>query len=55
MAASRSYVITAAEAERSAVLAAVSALFDERRLTDAAGAEVVDLPYVTHAFRGTRP
>lgn len=55
MAASRSYVITAPAAGRAAILAAVSALFDERRIVDATGAEVVDLPYVTHAFRGIRP
>lgn len=55
MAASRSYVITAPQAERAAIAAAVSALFDERRVTDAAGAEVVDLPYTTRAFRGIRP
>jgi hypothetical protein len=55
MAASRSYVITAPDADRTAILAAVSALFDERRLTDATGAEVVDLPYVTRAFRSIRP
>ena len=54
MVASRSYVITASDADRSAVLAAVSVLFDERRITDATGAEVVDLPYVTHAYRGIR-
>ncbi len=53
--ASRSYVITASERDRAAILAAVSALFDERRLTDAAGVEVCDLPYLTHAFRGVRP
>lgn len=55
MAASRSYVITAPDADRAAILAAVSALFDERLLTDATGAEVVDLPYVTRAFRSIRP
>ncbi|MDW4571200.1 class I SAM-dependent methyltransferase [Microbacterium sp. M3] len=55
MVSSRSYVITASEPERAAILAAVSGLFDERRLTDASGAEVVDLPYVTRAYRGIRP
>jgi len=55
MVASRSYIITASEADRTAILAAVGALFDERRIVDAAGAEVVDLPYVTHAYRGIRP
>lgn len=55
MVASRSYVITASPADRAAILAAVEALFEERRIVDAAGAEVVDLPYVTHAYRSLRP
>jgi SAM-dependent methyltransferase len=55
MVASRSYVITASAADRAAILAAVGALFDERRITDATGAEVVRLPYLTHAYRGIRP
>lgn len=55
MAASRSYVITASDADRSAILAAVGRLFDERFITEATGAEVVDLPYVTRAYRGIRP
>lgn len=55
MVASRSYVITASEAERAGILAAVGSLFDERRIVDASGTEVVDLPYVTHAYRGIRP
>lgn len=55
MVASRSYVITASDAERSAILGAVGALFDERRRSDSTGAEVADLPYVTHAYRGIRP
>ncbi|MFB7893890.1 class I SAM-dependent methyltransferase [Microbacterium sp. NPDC056044] len=55
MVASRSYVITASEVERTAILAAVGTLFDERRITEATGAEVVDLPYVTHAYRAIRP
>ncbi|WP_203581329.1 class I SAM-dependent methyltransferase [Microbacterium hibisci] len=55
MVASRSYVITAPEAERAVILAAVAALFDERRITEVSGAEVVDLPYVTHAYRAIRP
>jgi len=54
MVASRSYVITASDADRAAILASVSDLFDERRVIEATGAEVVDLPYVTHAFRGIR-
>ena len=40
--------------DRAAILASVSDLFDERRVIEATGAEVVDLPYVTHAFRGIR-
>jgi SAM-dependent methyltransferase len=55
MAASRSYVITASESDRARILGAVNALFDERRVTEATGDEVVDLPYVTHAYRGIRP
>jgi len=55
MAASRSYVITAPAGDRATILEAVGRLFDERRLTDAAGAEVVDLPYVTRAYRAVRP
>ena len=54
MVASRSYVITATDAERAAILAAVGRLFDEHRVVDAAGTEVVDLPYTTHAYRGIR-
>lgn len=55
MVSSRSYVITASDAERGAILAEVGRLFDERRVVDAAGTEVVDLPYTTHAYRGIRP
>ena len=55
MVVSRSYVITASESDRAAILAAVGALFDERRITEASGVEVVDLPYVTRAYRGIRP
>lgn len=54
MVASRSYVITASDADRRAILAAVGTLFDERRITDGTGAEVVDLPYVTRAYRAIR-
>lgn len=54
MVASRSYVITAAEAERERILRAVGELFDARRRTTEGGAEVVDLPYRTEAFRGIR-
>ena len=55
MVASRSYVITASDADRSAILAAVGRLFDERRITE--GRRVPrssDLPYVTRAYRGIR-
>lgn len=55
MVTSRSYVITASDADRAAILASVGELFDERRHTDAAGVEVVDVSYVTRAFRGIRP
>ena len=55
MAASRSYVITAAEADRAHILAAVGELFDENRSLDGSGDETVDLPYRTRAFRGIRP
>ena len=55
MAASRSYVITAAEADRGRILDAVGELFDANRRLDGDGAEVVDLPYRTRAFRGIRP
>jgi hypothetical protein len=55
MVSSRSYVITASDAERGAILAEVGRLFDEHRVVDAAGTEVVDLPYTTHAYRGIRP
>lgn len=55
MVSSRSYVITATDVERAGILAAVAALFDERRRLDSAGVELVDLPYVTHAYRGIRP
>ena len=55
MVSSRSYVITAGESERTRILAAVGELFDSQRRVDAEGAEVVDLPYRTHAYRGIRP
>jgi SAM-dependent methyltransferase len=50
MAASRSYVITATEQRRAAILDGVRALAGERVDTDG----LVELPYVTHAFRATR-
>ncbi len=55
MAASRSYVITASEADRARILAAVGELFDANRRLDGSGAETVDLPYRTRAFRAIRP
>jgi len=59
MVASRSYIITATDAERDGILANVGALFDERRRSVCAaaadGAETITLPYVTHAYRGIRP
>jgi SAM-dependent methyltransferase len=55
MASSRSYVITASSEDRARVLTVVGDLFDARRRVDDTGAEVVDLPYLTHAFRGIRP
>lgn len=55
MVASRSYIITATEADRAAIFAAVEALFDERRQVGEPEVEVVDIPYLTHAYRGVRP
>lgn len=55
MVASRSYVITASERDRASILAAAGALFDERKVVEVTGAEVVDLPYVTHGYRAVRP
>lgn len=52
MARSRSYVITAEPSERARIEAALDALFDD---IGAVGDAVVDLPYVTHAFRSIRP
>jgi SAM-dependent methyltransferase len=54
MVASRSYVITASDEDRTRILAAVDELFDTQRRTDDTGAEVVDLPYLTYAFRSIR-
>jgi hypothetical protein len=48
--ASRSYIITAPEADRARILSEVTALFDER----AGGAELIDLPYRTEAYRSIR-
>jgi SAM-dependent methyltransferase len=55
MVSSRSYVITATPDERARILAAVGALFDAHRRPDESGADVVDVPYLTRAFRGIRP
>jgi len=52
MARSRSYVITAAPAERARIEQALVELCDE---IGAVGDATVDLPYVTHAFRSIRP
>ncbi|HYI50458.1 MAG TPA: class I SAM-dependent methyltransferase [Microbacterium sp.] len=52
MARSRSYVITAAAEHRSAIEAGLAALFDE---VGAVEDKVVDLPYVTRAYRAVRP
>lgn len=52
MARSRSYVITAAPAERARIEQALAELCDE---IGAVGNATVDLPYVTHAFRSIRP
>jgi SAM-dependent methyltransferase len=55
MVSSRSYVITAAPEDRARILAATGDLFDAHRRHGESGAEVVDLPYVTRAYRGIRP
>lgn len=54
MVSSRSYIITATTEERARILAAVGDLFDAQRRRDESGAEVVDIPYVTRAYRGIR-
>ena len=54
MVASRSYVITAAPDDRSRILAAAAELFDTQRRNEA-GNDIVDLPYLTRAYRGIRP
>jgi SAM-dependent methyltransferase len=50
LAASRSYIITAPEADRARILGEVAALFDAQ----AKGSERIDLPYRTEAFRSVR-
>jgi SAM-dependent methyltransferase len=52
MARSRSHVITASPDERAAIEARLEALFDE---VGAVEDHVVDLPYVTRAYRAVRP
>ncbi len=52
MARSRSYLITAAPAERARVESALAALCDD---IGAVGDAAVELPYVTHGFRSIRP
>jgi hypothetical protein len=54
MVASRSYVITAPADEREHILRRVGELFDGASRMTGDGAEVVDLPYRTEAFRGIR-
>ncbi|GAA5197386.1 class I SAM-dependent methyltransferase [Microbacterium jejuense] len=58
MVASRSYIITATEAERTEILANVTGLFDERVRTEGAraesGVETISLPYATRAYRAIR-
>lgn len=49
---SRSYIITAERDERARVQRELDALFDR---IGAVGGAVIDLPYVTHAFRVRRP
>lgn len=55
MVASRSYIITAPEAQRARILAEVDALFTAHARIDASGVEVADLPYRTEAFRTVVP
>ena len=52
MARSRSYVITASDDERARIVDGLAELFDE---VGAVGDAVVDLPYVTRAYRAIRP
>ncbi|HEX5728833.1 class I SAM-dependent methyltransferase [Microbacterium sp.] len=52
MAHSRSYIITATPADRAAIEAGLLELFDE---IGAVGDKVVELPYVTRAYRAVRP
>lgn len=52
---SRSYIITADEADRSRILEGVDELFSANSRADGSGAEVAELPYRTEAFRTLRP
>jgi SAM-dependent methyltransferase len=52
MARSRSYVITASDDERARIEAGLAELFDE---VGAVGDAVIDLPYVSRAYRAIRP
>jgi SAM-dependent methyltransferase len=52
MARSRSYIITASAEDRSAIEVGLEALFDE---VGAVGDAVLQLPYVTRAYRAVRP
>jgi len=54
MVASRSYVITASDARRAAILEAVDTLFDQRRARGSDGVDTVEIPYVTRAYRAIR-
>lgn len=51
MAASRSYIITAADEEKTRIRRELDALFDE---LDLHGDATIDLPYVTRAYRAVR-
>lgn len=53
MARSRSYLITAADADRARIEGALLTLFAE--LPELADGGSIDLPYITHAFRAVRP
>jgi SAM-dependent methyltransferase len=55
MVSSRSYVITASDDDRARILDGVGELFEANRRRDADGADVVDIPYVTSAYRAIRP
>lgn len=55
MVASRSFVITAPEPERRRILREVGELFDTQRRVGDDGADFVDVPYRTEAFRALRP